>query len=240
MKQKTLTLITAIFLIGIISATGTITNLSPSLDIPSFIAGGTTSTTFSFDYEDDFENNPDASLVLKVNINSLNEDYPVWKGDFQLGGFIEQYPLFGLSFLEKIIPLKCVEDIAKFRVQQGLLYTETNIPNGTFYCYTTDGDLKLDKGDNVFLNITSNYALYPGQYNLTAKLYYLNDTYPPFVNITNKNAFERYYMALDNIEVVANITDVDLNPNSIQGIISTRSEERRVGKEGRSRWSPYH
>ena len=30
---------------------------------------------------------------------------------------------------------------------------------------------------------------------------------------------------------------VDIEPNHITGI---RSEERRVGKECRSRWSPYH
>ena len=28
--------------------------------------------------------------------------------------------------------------------------------------------------------------------------------------------------------------------NRIEGIVTTRSEERRVGKECRSRWSPYH
>ena len=28
--------------------------------------------------------------------------------------------------------------------------------------------------------------------------------------------------------------------NSVEGIFQTRSEERRVGKECRSRWSPYH
>ena len=34
------------------------------------------------------------------------------------------------------------------------------------------------------------------------------------------------------------ITDIDLGAQSVNGI--TRSEERRVGKECRSRWSPYH
>ena len=88
MKQKTLTIVLGmIFLVGIVAATGTITNLSPSLTIPSFIAGGTTSTTFSFDYEADGFNNPDASLVLRVNISSLEENCPledcsVWKEVF--------------------------------------------------------------------------------------------------------------------------------------------------------------
>ena len=29
-------------------------------------------------------------------------------------------------------------------------------------------------------------------------------------------------------------------PEGIEGRVTTRSEERRVGKECRSRWSPYH
>ena len=29
-------------------------------------------------------------------------------------------------------------------------------------------------------------------------------------------------------------------PQELLGVILTRSEERRVGKECRSRWSPYH
>ena len=33
---------------------------------------------------------------------------------------------------------------------------------------------------------------------------------------------------------------VSLNPSPYDEIIDTRSEERRVGKECRSRWSPYH
>ena len=33
---------------------------------------------------------------------------------------------------------------------------------------------------------------------------------------------------------------VDEESNKVRSIISERSEERRVGKECRSRWSPYH
>jgi len=58
MKNKILTIIFGmVLLIGLVAAAGTITNLSPSLDISDFIAGGTTSTEFSFDYPDEFENN---------------------------------------------------------------------------------------------------------------------------------------------------------------------------------------
>ena len=33
---------------------------------------------------------------------------------------------------------------------------------------------------------------------------------------------------------------VEHAPFTVQALCSTRSEERRVGKECRSRWSPYH
>ena len=181
MKQKTIITILAIILvIPLVIATGTITNLSPSIIIPDFIAGDTIETTFSFDYEDDGLNNPDASLVLKVNISSLDEDYPVWIGDFQLSSMIKQYPLFGIPFLEKTIPLKCVEDNAEFRVQQGLLYTETNIPAGTFYCYDPNNYLdmlELDRRDEVTLSISSDPALYPGEYSVEVELMEMQPDY---------------------------------------------------------------
>jgi len=183
MKQKTLTIIIAsIFLIGIVTAAN-FTNVNPLiLDIQDFIAGGTTSTTFSFDYENDFGNLPYASLVLKVNISSEDENYPVWKGDFQLSGLVQRYSLFDL-FLGTIYPLSCVEDTAEFKVQQGLLYTETNIPDGTFYCYDPSNYidmLELDRRDKVNLSITSNPALYPGEYSVGVELMEMEpDNSPP-------------------------------------------------------------
>ena len=41
----------------------------------------------------------------------------------------------------------------------------------------------------------------------------------------------------DNISVVS---EGALEGNSLQELTEIRSEERRVGKECRSRWSPYH
>ena len=212
MKQKIITIIGAIILlIGIMSATGTITNLSPSLDIPSFIAGDTTETTFSFDYEDDGFNNPDASLVLRTNITSLSEGYPVWKKDFQLSGFIEQYSLFDL-FLEKIFPLKCVEDSAEFRVQQGLLYTETNVPAGTFYCYDPDNYLnmlELDRKDKTTLFISSDPALYPGEYNVSVELMEMEpDNQGPVIELIEPSGDEIFSELNKIIPIKLNITDM--------------------------------
>ena len=36
------------------------------------------------------------------------------------------------------------------------------------------------------------------------------------------------------------VTVLDRNPRCGKKLLATRSEERRVGKECRSRWSPYH
>lgn len=212
MKPKTLTTIFAIILlVGIVTATGTITNLSPSLEIPSFIAGGTTNTTFSFDYEDKFENNPDASLVLRANISSLKEDFPVWKEDFQLNGFIEQSPLFGIPFLEKTIPLKCVENTAEFRVRQGILHTETNIPNGTFYCYDPNNYidmLELGRKDKVNLFISSDPALFPGTYNVSVELMEMEPDFEgPIIELIEPSE-NQIFSENDTILIKLNITDM--------------------------------
>src|SRR3712207_9363894 len=47
---------------------------------------------------------------------------------------------------------------------------------------------------------------------------------------------------LENLLVVAELEELRANPNAPASgyVIEGRSEERRVGKEGRSRWSPYH
>ena len=44
----------------------------------------------------------------------------------------------------------------------------------------------------------------------------------------------------DAVEFIAGITEGHTNGAPIAAIIRNRSEERRVGKECRSRWSPYH
>ena len=44
----------------------------------------------------------------------------------------------------------------------------------------------------------------------------------------------------DNIELYRQLIDLSAQALDMQNEISRRSEERRVGKECRSRWSPYH
>ncbi len=219
MKNKILTIIFGmVLLIGIVSAVN-ITNVSElEINPSSFIAGDTTTTTFSFDYEIDGFNNPDASLVLKVDISSLNfgedcslPDCSVWEGDFQLNGFIEQYSLLGL-FLQKIFPLKCVEDTAEFRVGQGVLYTEKDIPDGTFYCYDPNNYLdmlELDKRDTATLFISSHPALYPGTYNISIDLMEMQPDYQgPEIELIEPSGDEIFSELNDVIPIKLDITDM--------------------------------
>ena len=139
-------------------------------------------------------------------------NYPVWKNDFEMNGRVEKcfYTILGICILPSTVYFNCSED-APLTIEHAIgSEIIDNIPNGTFYCYNEEADLKLDEHDDVFLNITSHWALWPGQYNLTARMYYLNDTYSPIVVITNKDAFDRYYRELDNIEVYVEINDINL------------------------------
>ena len=47
--------------------------------------------------------------------------------------------------------------------------------------------------------------------------------------------FQQFYNLVDTI-----IVGKTLGVEALAGVGATRSEERRVGKECRSRWSPYH
>ena len=49
-------------------------------------------------------------------------------------------------------------------------------------------------------------------------------------------------VSLHELELAQKIADtvVCVSPQGVSGVMTPRSEERRVGKECRSRWSPYH
>ena len=84
-----------------------------------------------------------------------------------------------------------------------------NVLNGTFYCYNTTSNIlnNLKKHDEVHLTIKSHPALWPGKYNLSARIFYFSDTLAPFVNITNKDALEKYYKPGNYLEVKADIIE---------------------------------
>ncbi len=217
MKKIILTLALALFLIGIfgVAAARTIMPVDGTINISDFVAGNNVTAEFGYFYFAYVDDNVDHSpLILKINISSLNDSYPVWKGDFQLSGYIEKYHLSSFPWIYRFFPeshervdLTCSEN-SPLTINGPFGSNIVDVPAGIFYCYNTSNDLRLEEGDNVLLNIKSNQALWPGQYNMSVKFFYVNDTLAPFVNITNKNDFEnKYYRALGNIEVQANITD---------------------------------
>ncbi len=213
MKNKTLTLIiTSIFIIGIIgavAAANTLSNLQ-EIDIPSsVIAGNTFRANFSFDYIDNLENTDNSPLVIKLNFSSEDqENYPVGKGDFEIDGFIEKESFFGLW--TKITYFDCSEE-APLLIDHSIGPEEiSQIPDGTFYCFSESSDLILNEKDNVYLDITSHQALWPGQYTLTAEMFYLNDTTNPVVIILNKDYFDQYFRDGSYVDFNAEITDGSL------------------------------
>jgi len=181
MNKKTLTLIIAsIFLIGIVIAgVGADREISNTdgIYIDDFIAGTEVQANFSYYYIRDMPDNPDnSSLILKISINSSDEDYPVWKNDFSISGYIERWNF--IPWLVREIPFNCFEDITE--VVHPLGDTTIEPQNGTFYCFDPEGEMDFadfNTRDIVFLNILSHPALYPGQYNLSAEFYYPQEEY---------------------------------------------------------------
>jgi len=237
MKPKQLTTILAIiFLIGIVIGgvnadeyIGVINNIT-GIDISDFTAGTTTTANFSFDYEDSYDADKHYPLIFKINISYAGNgcslpsgDCSVWENDFEINGVLRRYYFFGLY--HKDIGLNCSKESPLTINHQMGSNTINNIPNDTFYCYNiTEGTIKdLKKHSKVFLNIFSNPALYPATYKITAQMFYVNDTYAPIVNITNKNMFDLYYGKNDKVSVEINV--IDGSPiNQVYGIADLISE----------------
>lgn len=189
--------------------------------IEDFVAGSTVTADFSYSYLRDRPENPDNSpLILKISINSSDEvNFPVWKGDFEIDGFIRRYILFGLIPIGDI-PFICSETVTEVVHPIGsVTITPTN---GTFYCFDADGELDFgdfNTRDTVFLNIKSHPALWPGQYTLSAELFYLPDIYPPIVNILNKSYFDQYFTYRSYVDFEVEIIDVNLQDYNAKIIV---------------------
>ena len=218
MKHKTLTIIASILLVGIMSAGFTsadrIIDNATGIYIEDFVAGSTAQANFSYEYIRDRPENPDNSpLILKISINSSDEEnFPVWMGDFEINGYIKRYILFGLILVgEK--HFTCSEQKSQIIIHPLGNELVVSAENGTFYCYDPEGDLDFgdfNAHDIVYLDITSNPALWPGQYNLEAKLFYLSDTYPPIVTILNRNYFDQYFRDGSYVDFEVEIIDINL------------------------------
>lgn len=143
----------------------------------SVVAGDTFQANFSFDYLDKKHNQDNSSLILQLNFTSKDKDYPVWKGDFQVNGTIKEcsVKLYGTCIGHRTVNFSCSE-IAP------LVIGDTNIKNlanGTFYCYNDQMNLSLNSHEEIILNITTKLALYPGNYTLSAQMFYLNESTIP-------------------------------------------------------------
>lgn len=243
MKQKTLIILLGmIFLIGIMSAgvgaDRIISNLPNEITINDFIAGDTTTANFSFDYLNIPENQGDSPLIIKINLSTLDfgencsiPDCSVLKGDFELAGAIKRYwiPFFGGFIYRDTILLNCYED-SSLIINHPYGPTTLDVPDGIFYCYNPQyNNLDLDEHDEVTIYLKSHQALYPGNYLMTAELFYINDTESPIVNITNKNYFETtYFKQGKDIEITATIEENAKVKDFPFGRIFTTSENFNV------------
>lgn len=203
-----------ILFLGIVSAAGVIDNFALEGYSENLYGGETGSLGFSFDFNDRIENSPDSSLVLRFNVTSQNKDYPVWKGDFNLSGFIFQSSIFpfldgAVPFLGDMHPLKCVNNYFEPKTERGTLYKEEIVNNGTFYCYDPNDYLdilKLDRSDFGQLMFTPHNMIYPGEYNFTLELMEVEkDFEPPFIEFLTEGD---YYSENDDVMIKFNVSDL--------------------------------
>ena len=203
--MKKLSLVLVVLMIGLVGANNSLYNVV-GIDIPSnVIAGNEFVANFSFDYLDDHSNPESSPLIIQLNFSCNDSEYPVWRNDFVVSGHIKKSALWGFIPLPSVY-FKCNNSENQV-IEHPLDAQEVWADNGTFYCYNAEGDLELEERDKVYLDIISHQAIYPGTYNLTASMFYLTDGRAPFVNITNKDLFERYYRENDNVLVEATISD---------------------------------
>jgi len=173
MKIKIIFLILAISLIGIIQA-ATLENVE-GMNIPlNIFAGDSVQANFSFDYACAECNPNNWPMILEINISSNDSSFPVWKNDFQINGYVEKCSFGTVCLFPAKIYFNCSE-IAPLKIEHSIAtYTIHSIPAGTFYCYNEDASLNLKEHNTIFLNISSAPSLWPGQYNLSTKIYYLD------------------------------------------------------------------
>ena len=211
MNKKILTIIFGIILLS--SGVFAINNLDnlQGIDLPSEIIGGNSfQANFSFDYLENNINSDNSPLIIKLNVSSEDEiNYPVKKNEFKINGKIEKctWTILGTCVFPKEVKFECHED-APIIINHSIDYTIINhINDGIFYCFNEDADLNLNENEKIILNITTHYALWPGKYNLTAQLFYLNDTTKPQVIILDKSYFNQYFRDGSYVDFETNLFD---------------------------------
>ncbi len=208
-----LTIVFGIILLAGVVTANNLNDLSTTMNLSSssIYGGESVLANFTFNYFELPGNYNSSALIIKLNLTSDNQsNFPVWKNDFKINGYTDKctYTILGMCVLPKKIYFSCSElnQTTINSTEYGL--NVLNVPNGTFYCYNESNDLSLNEGDNIFLNITPNFAIWPSNYTINASLFYLNDTLAPFVNITNKSYFNQYFKAGNYVDFKANIYDM--------------------------------
>lgn len=207
MNKLILILAMVFLMVGVVSAGENRTLYgATNISIPSgVVAGSSFEASFSFDYLDNHVNPENSPLIVQLNFTSNDSAYPVWRNDFRVSGRVEKSALWGFIPLPTVY-FECNNSETQ-TIEHPLDAQTVQADNGTFYCYNSAGDLELEERDLITLDIVSHQAIYPGSYNLSAQMFYLTDERAPFVNITNKNVFDLYYREIDNVEILATISD---------------------------------
>ncbi|MCK5321353.1 hypothetical protein KAJ38_02135 [Candidatus Pacearchaeota archaeon] len=202
--RKIVLVVLIVLMFGMVSADHSLSNVV-GISLPSdVVAGSEFEASFSFEYLTGGDNEDGSPLIIRLNISSDDVAYPVWKGDFEISGRVEKSWFFNM--LTETVEFNCSEEYEQ-TIEHPLDAQNVTADDGVFYCYNEEGDLMLEERDEVYLDITSHQAIYPGQYDLTASMFYLSDERVPFVNITNKEMFDLYYREIDNVEITATIDD---------------------------------
>jgi hypothetical protein len=199
-------LVLGILMTGGVLGANELTNVV-GIDMPGdVVAGAEFVANFSFDYDaytSHLANSNNSEFILQLNFTSSNESYPVWRGDFGVSGWVEKRSWFGWV---RRVDFNCSDD-----AEQSIVFSygqeDVEALNGTFFCYSEEGELTLNEEDDVFLEVISNVAIWPGEYNLTAGVYYLTDEYVPFVDILNDSYFDSYFGRNDKVDVWVNVSD---------------------------------
>jgi len=218
MKYKTLTILFGmIFLLGVLSSgiasANTLSDLSTTMNLSSgsVISGNSFLANFSFNYFDIPGNYNDSALIIKLNLTSSNQtDYPVMKNDFKINGYIEKCGLsvwiVGCLWKNKVY-FSCSEENPTTINHSKYGVNIEPASNGIFYCFNESNDLSLNEGNNIFLDITPNIALWPGDYTINATLFYLDDTLAPSISILDKSYFNQYFKAGNSVSFEVEASD---------------------------------
>ena len=197
--KKVVLLAFLILMFGGVSA-ATVSNMDGLyLPVSNVYGGDSFSADFSFDYFDSPENSGNSPLVIRLKIESDDDEFPVWLEDFEVSGYVDKSWIGGLFY--RRVHFDCSEN-NDFGIE---------VINGTFYCYNEDGYLDLGEHDEVYLELVSKSNIWPGGYGLNVRLFYPEDEDAPVVEILNVNDFDRYYRESDNIEVLASIVEMNLD-----------------------------